>query len=168
MTTARPMFRALALILLVAAGGRAQEDPLPEGPALRVTGVGEVPERYRGKPQGRLMAERAARTAAVRNLAAAVTGYLETQDGTETEIVVDAFIKGFVVTRTTHRADGSVEVEVGLPIEQIARNFRTTIAEAERLRLDLLRARDEEEKVRKMLEATQKRLEEIRRIVGGG
>ncbi len=123
-----------ALLAALACPVLAQQS---DGPAIHAKGLGMPPEQHRGKPIGTAMAERAAITDAVRNLAVAVGAYFEVQDGDEKTRVVEAFIAGFSIVSKTERPDGGVEVEVALPIERVAGNFRNALAEAAKVRAEL-------------------------------
>lgn len=127
----RPIL-ALAVTLAASACGGSRPDPAPLVPTnvpawsemtLRATGRGAYPENASGA-QGRLMAERAARTDAYRKLTEQVYG-LEVRSGTTVrdavlaedriQTQVEGFIRGARVLGTRDRSDlGFVEVEMEL------------------------------------------------------
>ena len=97
---------ALAAILMAfPSAPPIQPTATPPG-VVRATGIGKPPS---GKSPvvARLMAERAARVTAIRNLARAVKPY-QSQTGSVT-------IRNFREVRTVARPDGSVEITVEWP-----------------------------------------------------
>jgi hypothetical protein len=92
---------------------------------IRATGSGAPPPSAISPAQARLMAERAAKLDAYRNLLEQAYGVQITSHSTVKDFVlqndtirsrVDAFIKGARVVDTRHLSDGSVEVEMELTL----------------------------------------------------
>lgn len=93
--------------------------------AIRATGSGAPPPSAISPAQARLMAERAAKLDAYRNLLEQAYGVQITSHSTVKDFVlqndtirsrVEAFIKGAKITDTRHLSDGSVEVEMELTL----------------------------------------------------
>jgi len=95
--------------------------------SMVATGVGVPPEGATGT-EAKLMAERAATVDALRNLAEKVYGvYIDSQTTvrdfvTQNDVIraeVQTYMQGADVIDTRVKADGSVEVDVALPLENI-------------------------------------------------
>jgi hypothetical protein len=95
----------------------------------RATGSGVPPEDMKGTPQGKLMAERAALADALRNLGEEIKG-MHIKSETEVQNFVtqddkirtkfEAFLKGAKKIETRELDDGSVEVDVEIPLKGLA------------------------------------------------
>ncbi len=111
-----------------------QTKPRPEqlgvkpGEIFREVGRGAVPPDAVNEAQGNLLAQRAAKLDACRNLLEAVKGvqitsktkvedFITTED--KIQSAVEGIIQGVVVDRTEKMSDGSWEVEVYLTYEQL-------------------------------------------------
>jgi hypothetical protein len=95
--------------------------------SLSATGTGVAPDGTKGT-EARIMAERAAKLDAMRNLTEKVYGvkvdavttvrdYVTEHDNVKAE--VDRFLSGAAVTNTRYLSDGSVEVEVETPMRGV-------------------------------------------------
>jgi len=92
---------------------------------IYATGIGAPPAQPASAAQARAMAERAAYVVALRNLLEAVKGvrvdsestvenFMVTSDVIRTH--VDGIVRGARITKTRYMADGSVEVQVAMPL----------------------------------------------------
>ncbi len=115
----------------------AEPTPLPPPPPeeetedwtgliISATGTGLAPEDMKGTPQGRLMAERAAYLDAVRNLAENVKGVYITSETIVEDFITqsdrissefEGWIQGARKTMIRELSDGSVEVDVEMPLQ---------------------------------------------------
>ncbi|MEE9500426.1 MAG: LPP20 family lipoprotein, partial [Candidatus Omnitrophota bacterium] len=113
---------------------RALSESLPTWASRGVvaTGSGVPPENAKG-PEARLMAVRAAKIDALRNLAERVYGvkidavtsirdFVTERD--EVRADVEAFLRGAEVTDTRYLSDGSVEVDVGIDLDGVRMVFK--------------------------------------------
>lgn len=98
--------------------------------SIKATGTGIPPQGVAGT-EAKLMAERAAKVDAMRNLTELVYGvkidanttvrdFMTTSD--EVRAAVDTFLVGAAVIDTRYRDDGSVEVDVAIPLEVLWNN----------------------------------------------
>lgn len=124
---------------IVTAGGTAFAQVVPLGDAIEQTGNGRInwttgwifatglgaPPPNMGPGQARAMAERAAKTVAVRNLLEVVNGvrvdsatlvenFIVTSDVIKSQ--VSGFVRGAQVAKTDVQSDGGVEVTVKVPL----------------------------------------------------
>ncbi|MBI4612874.1 MAG: hypothetical protein HY720_04615 [Planctomycetes bacterium] len=168
---------ALVLAALASAPARAQDDGPKtfRGPAVRATGTASPSPEQAGTPQGRLMARRAAEAVALRNLVAEVRGYFEVREGEDVTRIVEGFVSGYEVTRVTEKEDGSVEVEVALPLEKVAASFREgreknarLEEEVARLRAELDAMKAEAARLSALLDRAAAEIEELGRRLRGG
>lgn len=102
-------------------------EPKAEWVPVKITGKGQgaPPANAANQAQARLLAERAAKMDAMRNLAEQVKGVkirgtttvkdFVTQDDT-IRARVDAYLRGARVVNTTYQSDGAVEVEVEIDL----------------------------------------------------
>ncbi len=120
--------------VVVPAGPPPQPNPVVawQNITLRATGSGAPPGRSVNAAQARLMAVRAAKLDALRNLLEQAYGvnisarshvrdFITKNDSIKSR--VDAYIRGAKVVHTIQHEDGSVEVEMEVVLRQDFRNF---------------------------------------------
>jgi hypothetical protein len=93
---------------------------------IKATGSGVAPEDMKGMPQGKLMAERAAYADAMRNLGENIKGvHIKSETEVKNFVTQDdkirtkfeAFLKGAKKVETRELEDGTVEVDVEIPLK---------------------------------------------------
>ncbi|HEY3246187.1 MAG TPA: hypothetical protein VGM03_22825 [Phycisphaerae bacterium] len=150
-------------------------DPASQPVVLRATGIGKPTP---GKPaaQAKLMARRAAEVVALRNLAAQVQGRTPTETGGTLHTATDGLIRGYRFLPPRDLPDGTVEVTVELPLQQLHANH-VEIADRVKHLEDELRAtrqrletaRQHHARVQAVLEAriaaAERELAELRRLL---
>lgn len=100
---------------------------------ISATGSGVPPEDKKGTPQGRLLAERAAYLDAIRHLAENIKGvHIDSKTTvkdfiTQSDVIQSQFetwIKGAKKTMVRELPDGTVEVDVEMPLKELRRIIR--------------------------------------------
>ncbi|MCL5023428.1 MAG: LPP20 family lipoprotein [Nitrospirae bacterium] len=128
--TGRTVFVAAVLAVMVLAGcasQQAQPEPRAEWVPIKISakGAGAPPATAVNQAQARLMAERAAKVDALRNLLEQAYGVTISSHTTVKDFItqndtirarVEAFVRGARVVDTRYLNDGSAEVDVELTL----------------------------------------------------
>jgi uncharacterized protein involved in exopolysaccharide biosynthesis len=138
----RPWVQMIATVLLALCAGplvlAGEAEKTGEGLVVRATGIGRPPKTAQGA-QARLMAERAAETVALRNLALKL-GQARLEGGGRSVIQVEAFLSGYRLAETKYLPDGTVECTVEIPLDKVYGNvvriLQTQLEEARQKQSD--------------------------------